>query len=145
MQTLSPQARTTAPGAYIHHQDAPTAVVGELVRRGVSGRVFHSQASGGLVEYALAGPEGEQVAFVDQRMELISEAVWQEYFLISSAGQGWQERLDGYGVQAALLSMDSQVPLIRAMEDASEWTRVQRDETHVLYVATESETATRWR
>jgi hypothetical protein len=142
---LSPDARQTPPGAVLHTADAPIGLANLLDQRGFEGRMFHAQPAGGLIEFVLAAPDGEQVAFVDQRMELIPESVWADYFQISRAEEGWQDLLSSYGIEAALLSLERQRRLVRAMEESEAWVRVADDEAHVMFVSAHSDQLTRWR
>jgi hypothetical protein len=143
--TLNPEARKRHPGAAVHSVETPMQLAVMLDERGVDGRLFHAQAVGGLVEFVLAAPDGEQVAFVDQRMELIPESVWRDYFLISAAAPGWQQVLDEYQVESALLSTSEQARLVEAMEQSEDWVRVAEDGPYVMFVAASSEQLTRWR
>lgn len=97
-------------------QDVPMALLEDLARQGeAAGRLFHWQDIGGAVEYVLAPDAPAQVAFVDQRMELIPEPIWDDYFLISRAQEGWRERLAYWQVEAALLHREEQGALVKAL------------------------------
>lgn len=145
MVTLNPDVRRDRPAAYLHKGDTPLSLMQELADRGYSGRLFHSQAIGGLVEFALAEPDGAQVAFVDQRMELIPEPVWHQYFALSRARPGWEQQLDAYDIQVALVSSKTQRPLTLALESSPQWRAVGRDGEHVLFVRADSQSAIQWR
>jgi len=105
----------------------------QRLKRDHPGRVFHDQAIGGLVEWVYSEKEDTQVAFVDQRMELIPEAVWAEYFLISNASPGWQAALDSWDIQVAVLHSD-QWPLIQALVREDAWTLTAADQVHLVFV-----------
>ncbi|MGM0555684.1 MAG: hypothetical protein ACQEVA_04810 [Myxococcota bacterium] len=145
VSTLNPDARRTAPGVAVHSTESPMRLAVMLDERGIEGRLFHAQAVGGLVEFVLAPPSGEQVAFVDQRMELIPESVWKEYFLVSSAASGWQNVLADYEIEAALLSTLNQSRLVEAMSASDDWVRVAEDGPYVMFIAASSGQLTRWR
>lgn len=96
-------------------QDVPMAMLEDLAHHGYAGRLFHWQDIGGAVEYMLASDSPARVAFVDQRMELIPEAIWEDYFLISRAQEGWQSRLDYWLIMVAILHRQEQAALVSAL------------------------------
>ncbi len=112
-------------------ENAPVAVVRALEAAG-DGKVFHDQALGGQLEWE-AGPNAREVAFVDQRMELIPESVWGAYFLTSSA-RGWGGTFEKHDVRAALLSVEGQWPLIQALEESPDWELELVGQNHLLFV-----------
>lgn len=107
----------------------------ELVRalKGKSARrVFHDQALGGLIEFELSTHGAQAVAFVDQRMELIDEHIWDDYFLASSGQDGWKEVFEKWKIDAAILHIEDQAPLIEALKDSG-WRLRGESEAHQLY------------
>jgi hypothetical protein len=105
-----------------------------LARRGHPGRVFHAQALGGEVAWRLARPGAEQVAFVDQRFEMIPEEVWEAYFDIGSAAPGWEAHLERWGVGTVVISA-LEMPRLREELDAREgWREVARSWPYVVYM-----------
>ena len=97
------------------------------------GRVFHDQAVGGLLEVELTSARRPaQVAFVDQRMEWIPDEVWERYFAVSEANDGWAEVLDSFGVDTLLLSPQSQGPLLDAALANDRWEVVAKTSAHML-------------
>lgn len=98
------------------------------------GVIFHDQALGGLIEWmATSGSQPRPVAFVDQRMELIPEDVWDAYFDVSSS-LGWREVFEEYDVEAAILAPEGQWPLIQALDESPDWRLVRVGQAHVVYV-----------
>ncbi|QDG53194.1 hypothetical protein FIV42_21330 [Persicimonas caeni] len=143
-------ARRTPPAQGLLKVDSPTRLVSQLAERGYPGTIFHDQASGGYLGFALGiGPTDartNQVAFVDQRMELIPEAVWDEYFQLSRAQQGWREVVERYGIRTMLLSPREQWRLVQVLQGDPAWTLVGVDEAHLLFMRSDqTDHLTQWR
>ncbi len=117
--------------AILSYENALDSV--EALRDGGAKRVFHDQAVGGLVEFYLANPTG-QVAFVDQRMELIPEPIWDEYFALSDGAKGWEKEMDRREVDGLVLSIESQPKLIQEAIKSPRWRLVELDEAHVAFL-----------
>lgn len=126
-------ARKTGEGEKILAEKTPIEILQKLHKQH-DGRVFHDQAIGGLVEWVYAADGPRQVAFVDQRMELIPEEIWQQYFLISNAGPGWMELLDRWQIEVAVLNIFEQWPLIQSLYRESQWEVKYIDQIHVVFV-----------
>lgn len=149
-------SRRSPPARGLLNSQNPTRIVAGLRAHGYPGKIFHDQAVGGFLEYALATddlhagrPAGEQiepVAFVDQRIELIPESVWGDYFEISGAEEGWRKLVERHGIDTMLLWPQEQWRLIQALEADPAWTLVAVDEGHLLFFRTQARAAiTRWR
>ena len=96
-------------------------------------RVFHDQVLGGMLEVMLTTADAPaQVAYVDQRMEFVPDAVWDRYFALSAAAPGWQRELTRLGVDTMLLSVESQWALLQAALASDAWELVAVDHAHVL-------------
>lgn len=114
------------------HQNTPVRMLARLAQDGYAGRLFHWQSIGGAVEYFLAvDGQREQVAFVDQRMEMIPEAVWDEYFTLSQLRAGWEQVIARWGIETMLLHKVEQAKLVEAMR-AKGWALCEEDALFVL-------------
>ena len=122
-----------APRMTLSREHAPE-VLDALDRRGYPGRIFHAQALGGEVEWRLARPGAEQVAFVDQRFEMIPEEVWDEYFAIGAARPGWRASLERWGVGTVVVSAVEMPALRAALEEDAGWRRVEKSWPYVVYM-----------
>lgn len=123
--------RRTGEGRFVLNHEHAFELV-EKVARDERRRVFHDQALGGMLEFALTTPERpRQVAFVDQRMEFVPETVWQEFFAIISAHDA--AALRRYDVDTLLLGTESQWPLIQFAIASREWSLEGLDQSHVLF------------
>lgn len=128
-------ARRTPPGEGLLGYLNATRVLEEYAEAPTEGRIFHDQTIGGLVEFELGGrgAETRAVAFVDQRMGLMPERVWDEYETVASASEGWRTILADYGVDTLILRPEKQSPLVQAVESSSAWRLVGVDEGHLWY------------
>ncbi|MEZ4220826.1 MAG: hypothetical protein R3B13_07825 [Polyangiaceae bacterium] len=113
---FGPTAKPTGEGAGYLTLDSPIELV-EKARSSGAVRVFHDQKLGGLVEFVLASDQPRAVAFVDQRMELIPERTWHEYFAIS-AGEDAVASLKRWSVDTVLAHQGEQAGLVRALSAA---------------------------
>jgi len=146
VEVLSGTARRAGPGKGLLDQDSPTQIMQGLLQDGYPGRIFHSQSVGGYLAYELGTPIPRQVAFVDQRMEMIPQPIWDTYFELSEAEDGWRAVLDEYGIRTLLLAPAEQGALIRAVQEDPDWVLVAVDEGHLLFFrADEPAHLTRWR
>jgi hypothetical protein len=133
-QRLAPLAHLPYPEARALGQETPLRLAERLRREGSTGRIFHDQALGGLLEWVLAADRPKAVAFVDQRFELVPPEIWARYFTIGSARPGWQEFLTRYEVGTLLLDERHQSALVAAVEGDAEWRLVAREFRYRLYV-----------
>jgi hypothetical protein len=98
------------------------------------GRIFHTQAVGGLLEWALCSHGPEPVAFVDQRFELIPPPVWREYLDACGAKPGFERILNRYGVVAVLAESSEAKPLLDALANDPDWSLDAREGEFRLYL-----------
>jgi hypothetical protein len=94
------------------------------------GRLFNYLDWGGYLAYRLA-PRGQ--IFVDGRFGIYPHTVYRDYFTISAAEPGWEQRLASYGVDTLVLHRRAQAPLVRGLSDSTEWQPVYCDATAVVY------------
>ncbi len=146
-------AKPSGEGAYILNDKNPLELVRHIRIESStqSARVFHHQAVGGLLGFRLGfdtsdGDSGEEtpeavtrsVAFVDQRMEMIPQSVWDDYFAFSTAAKGWERRLRERGVNWLLLYRSENDPgeqrgLIDAARRSDGWRQARTTERWRLF------------
>jgi hypothetical protein len=132
---LLPTARKDDPGAGLLTDEHPLLLAERLKRDPPPGRLFHEQRLGGLVQLYLTAPgRPTPVAFVDQRMDLIPESVWEQYFAISAA-EDWERRLGAHGVSALLLHVDTQRKLLDAARASGAWREIDREGPYRLLLS----------
>lgn len=90
-----------------------------------AGRVFHDDGAGGYLIYK-AWPERQ--VFVDDRAELFGPLL-AESVQMRDGKPGWQETLDEFGIEQALLRDDDPLAEILAL---SGWSEKYRDENFVI-------------
>jgi hypothetical protein len=133
-QRLAPSAHLPYAEARALGQETPLRLAERLARDGATGRIFHDQAIGGLLEWVLTAREPKAVAFVDQRFELVPAAIWARYFTIGSAEPGWRELLTRYEIGTLLIDEQRQRSLVDAIGKDGAWRLVAREFSYRLYV-----------
>jgi hypothetical protein len=71
--------------------------------------------------------------FIDPRIDLYDASTIVEYMTASSAGEGWQEILDQYGILTIIASPQEQAGLIEALDHSQSWIRIYTDEAAVIF------------
>jgi hypothetical protein len=92
-------------------------------------RLLVPEPWGSWFEYALPS----MPVFVDPRIELFPLPVWEDYSKVRSAGQGWQQVLDRWGVDAVVVDTRDW-DLAGVIASDPEWRLAYRDADGVLYV-----------
>ncbi len=108
----------------------PRAAADYLASLHRPGRLFNYLDWGGYLAYRLA-PRGQ--IFVDGRFGIYPATVYRDYFTISEAEPGWEQRLAAYGVDALVLDRQAQRPLIRGLATSADWLPVYCDARAVVY------------
>jgi hypothetical protein len=126
------RARLPYPEGRVLAAETPLRLA-ESLATGYPGRLFHTQAVGGLVEWTLADATPRQVAFVDQRFELTPPQLWRDYFAICAARAGWDSLLDRYDVGTLLVDEAEAAGLIARLGDHPAWRLLRRELTYRLY------------
>jgi hypothetical protein len=98
------------------------------------GRIFHTQAVGGLLEWTLCVHGPEPVAFVDQRFELLPISVWRDYADVCGARDGFAQILRRYGVVAVLAEPREAKPLLDALANDPGWSLTDQEGEFRLYL-----------
>ncbi len=102
-------------------QQTPRTVTGYLHRHPPQGLVLNTYEWG---DYLLwAGPKDLQL-FVNSHAHLVPEEVWQDYLSIVHVGNGWEDKLDRYGVNAIVLDTTDREALIKALRSQEDIWRI---------------------
>ena len=109
---------------------APQALV-DATARSVppDARLFVSQPLASWFEFALPS----NPVFVDSRIELFPDRVWNDYLNVMGGREGWQSILDRWQVDAVVLQEKDTVLGSRIDQDPG-WRLVVRDDNGALYV-----------
>ena len=112
--------------------DTPVATAEAIREYGLTGRVFNQMESGGYLFWRL-WPDTQ--VFIDSRIELYPDAVWQDYLHISAGRPGYQELLDRYDVHYLVLNRSFQGGLAQQLQDSPAWTWIYENpqEDTVVY------------
>ena len=95
-------------------------------------RVFVSEVDASWVEYSAP----ELPVFVDPRIEIFPDRIWEDYFVISSGRQGWEAILDRWGIDALILDPHYADGLLLVIGDSSHWKLIEQDQDGSVYVRT---------
>jgi hypothetical protein len=111
--------------------ETPVEATQFLLREKPPEPLFHDVTFG---SYLIWAADQEYAVFVDPRIELYPPSVWQDYIQISAAQPGWEEKLEGYGVNTLMLSWQNQAPLVSAALESTHWETVYQDKDAILLV-----------
>ncbi len=110
--------------------DTPARVVTYL-SEGDGGRMFHRLEWGGYLAFRL-WPAYQP--FIDIRIWIFSDEVWQQYLSASRGDDGWEELMRRYAIDTLVLCLETQSGLIEAARRASDWTETYADDQAVVFV-----------
>jgi hypothetical protein len=108
-------------------------VAGELRTAAPSGRVFTRLEWGEYLGWSLAG---RFPVFMDGRIEIIPDAVWNEYTAVTCGQADWQQILDRHGVDHLVLDTryHHKTGLLAAARQSPEWREVSQHGPAILFV-----------
>jgi hypothetical protein len=114
-------------------EDDLEAVRRHLATQAESGRVFTRFEWGEYLGFAGA-PRFK--VFMDGRIEIYPDAVWEEYTAVTCGHPGWQAVLDGYGVDYLILDADyhARTGLLARVTRSGVWREELRVRDAVLFV-----------
>lgn len=108
----------------------PEAATEYLLENQVEGKIFNDMGFG---SYLIWKAQPEYPVFVDPRIELYPNKIWEDYIVIINALPGWQEYLDEYGLDILVLSPRHQGKLIEALGESASWEQVYSDQTAEIF------------
>ena len=73
------------------------------------------------------------LVFVDTRVELYPEEIWNDYAIISAAQCGWESLIDHYNIKTLLLNYDMEPQLIEAARQSDHWQEIYQDNVAVIF------------
>jgi len=115
--------------------EAPVGLSAATSQLPAGSRLLAPQPWGSWFEFASPSTP----LFVDPRIELYPPGVWSDYLTVRTAGTGWREILDRYGVEAVVVDRRTWGPLLAEMQaDPSDWRLASEDEDGVLFVRVHS-------
>jgi len=112
-------------------RETPIAATQVLLREHPPGSIFNELSFG---SYLIWAAQPDYPVFVDTRLELYPLAVWRDYLEISAGGEGWEAKLDRYGVKTLMLSPTAQPGLLAAVRDSPGWHLLYEDAAAALFV-----------
>jgi len=110
--------------------ETPVEATQFLLENRLPGPVFHHMAYG---SYLIWVAQPDYPVFIDPRIELYPYDYWMDYVLINNAVEGWESKLDRYGIQTMILSKLEQHNLVTAGRNSSDWSiRFENDQTAIF-------------
>jgi hypothetical protein len=92
--------------------------------------MFNPQLWGSWFEFAFP----EHPAFVDSRIEVFPDRVWEDYDAVSAGREGWQGVLDRWGIDVVVAERRQQAALIPFILQDPGWRLVHRDADGMIFV-----------
>jgi hypothetical protein len=111
--------------------ETPVAATEYLLKHRLPPRVFHDMAYG---SYLIWAAQPQYKVFVDPRIELYPETIWEQYEALSAGERGWEESLRRRGVNTLMLDLKLQAGLVKAAAASPRWREVYRDGHTVILV-----------
>ncbi|MBI2755693.1 MAG: hypothetical protein HYX52_03185 [Chloroflexi bacterium] len=109
--------------------ETPTALA-EALSAMDSRAIFNESTWGGYIDFALWP---KQRAFVDGRIELYPQAVWDDYVALTYPVAGWQSIADRYRFDALVLDRRLTPELMQAAAASLAWRPVYEDERGIIF------------
>ncbi len=111
--------------------ETPIAATQYIIEHNLPPQIFHGMGFG---SYLLWKAEPTYKVFVDSRVELYPDAIWEDYLDISNANDGWEQKLAQYKVGTLMLEPKNQALLITAAKKSGHWQAVYADPYVILLV-----------
>lgn len=119
------------PGApELFSADTPVAAAEYLRTHPINGRLFNEMGYGSYLAWALY-PTAQ--VFIDPRIELYPDALWQDYLAIRDARDYNMLLIDTYNVQRVLIDQPSMPKLAHALATDPRWQREYADARAAIY------------
>lgn len=115
-------------------RETPFEAAEILGRRVEPLRMFHDEKYAGFLLYHLSGKDPRQIVFVDHRIELPSERIWEMYRKVSQGDAAWKGVFHQYDLRAAVISLEDQAKLIDRLEAAEPWKRIIQTDGWAFYL-----------
>ena len=110
--------------------ETPIQATQFIIDNHLSPQVFHDMAFG---SYLIWAAQPEYKVFVDSRIELYPEEIWDDYWSITTAQSNWQYLLDKYQVKTLMLEPEKQIALIEAARASADWIQMYEDTSAVIF------------
>ena len=110
--------------------ETPIQATQFIIDNHLSPQVFHDMAFG---SYLMWAAQPEYKVFVDSRIELYPEEIWDDYWSITTAQSNWQYLLDKYQVKTLMLEPEKQITLIEAARASADWIQMYEDTSAVIF------------
>lgn len=110
--------------------ETPILATQFIIDHQLSPQVFHDMAFG---SYLIWAAQPDYRVFVDSRIELYPETIWNDYWSITTAQYNWQELLNKYRVNTLMLEPVKQIGLVTAAKTSPAWELVYEDGSAIVF------------
>lgn len=127
------EAREEPPLAGVVPPETPVVHTEILDGLAMVPRIYHDKRYAGFLLHHIADAKPAPLVFVDPRVELPPDEIWELYSLINR-GEAWRGAFQQFGVNTAMLNRESQSKLIDEINQRDDWELAYQDDYNVLFV-----------
>ena len=113
-----------------HLEAAPPGITSALDELPSGSTIFSYQPWGSWFIFALP----DMPIFVDSRIEIVPDAIWQDYFQVAFAKAKWRDVLDEWEPDAVVERGDEWQEIIQLMRAEPSWEVLYEDDDGVVFV-----------
>lgn len=125
--------RERAPMKGVIPAETPFEAAEVLARYTNPPRIFHDHRFAGFLLYYLSRQNPQQMVFVDQRVELPPERIWEQYYDVIEKPDVWRGIFNQYDVDVAILSEERQKKLVGRLESSDDWSLLMKSDGWIFY------------
>jgi hypothetical protein len=112
-------------------RETPIQATEFLMQEELPPEIFHSMSFG---SYLIWASQPAYKVFIDPRIELYPLELWKDYLSINNTEEGWESKLEEYGVNTLMLSPAEQAPLISKVRESDQWSSVYKDDSAEIFI-----------
>lgn len=110
--------------------DTPVETAAFLAGKRFAGNMFNAQEYGSYLEFAVP----DHPTFVDARIEIFPDGLWDDYVDVMVAREWWPEVASRRGIGYIVVPNDRSAPFNRSLDRSPDWRLVHQDEVAVVFV-----------
>jgi hypothetical protein len=122
-----------------HRTESDLAAIASELRQRPGGRIFSRLEWGEYFGWSLA-PRDK--VFIDGRIEIYPDSIWEQYLAITGARADWQRILDQYHVDYLILDQSYHLDLLPQVRQSLQWRQAAQRGDAVLFIRAEASSET---